>query len=133
MTYLVDSDWVADYLKGRPRAVELLGSLVVDGLAISIVTYAEVLEGIYYGHDPARHEEVLRRFLHGSRILGVTKPVAQCYARISGDLRSKGLLLPPSDLFIAATALQHILILVTRNCRHFDRIPDLQLHNSPIS
>jgi tRNA(fMet)-specific endonuclease VapC len=99
MTYLVDSDWVADYLKGRPIAVQLLDSLVAAGLAISIVTYAEIFEGIYYGQDPAHYEDVFRRFLHGSRVLGITKPVAQRYARMSGDLPSKGLLIPPSEPF----------------------------------
>jgi tRNA(fMet)-specific endonuclease VapC len=131
MSYLVDSDWVADYLKGRDQAVELLDSLVADGLAVSIVTYAEVLEGIYYGHNPEHYEEVFRRFLRGCRVLGVTRAVAQRYARVSGELRSRGLLIPPPDLFIAATALHHGVILVTRNRRHFDRIPGLQLLDQP--
>ncbi len=41
MRYVVDSDRVADYLKGRPAAVELLDSLLPRGLAISIVTFAK--------------------------------------------------------------------------------------------
>jgi predicted nucleic acid-binding protein len=32
------------------------------------------------------------------------------------------------DLLIAATAVHHGLTLVTRNLRHFQRIPNLQLH-----
>jgi predicted nucleic acid-binding protein len=32
------------------------------------------------------------------------------------------------DLLIAATALDHDLTLVTRNRRHFERIPDLTLY-----
>lgn len=39
MTYLIDTDRVADYLKGRDPAVSLLNSLVEVGLAISIITY----------------------------------------------------------------------------------------------
>jgi hypothetical protein len=45
------------------RPVDLLDSLVVDGLAISIVTFAEVLEGVYYGQNPSQYEAVFRRFL----------------------------------------------------------------------
>ena len=52
MSYLVDSDWVADYLKGRSGAVSLLDGLFCDGIAISIITFGEVYEGIYYGSDP---------------------------------------------------------------------------------
>ncbi len=127
MTYLVDSDWVADYLKGRSPAVRLLNSLATEGLAVSIVTYAEVLEGVYFGDDPMGYEAVLRRFLRATPVLGITRRVAQRYARISGELRARGLLIPPPDLFIAATALEHGLILLTRNRRHFERIPDLQM------
>lgn len=76
MTYLVDSDWVADYLKGRAVAHSLLDTLVLDGMAISIVTYAEVLEGIYDGHEPVHHERVFRQFLHAVRVLGVTRRYA---------------------------------------------------------
>jgi hypothetical protein len=35
MTYLVDSDWVAEYLKGRAPAVNLLDSLLEEDLAIT--------------------------------------------------------------------------------------------------
>lgn len=127
MSYLVDSDWVADYLKGAGLAADLLDSLVAAGLAMSIVTYAEVLEGIYYGHHPAHYEDVFRGFLRGCRVLGITRAVAQRYARLSGDLPSRGLLIPPPDLFIAATALDQQRVLITRNRRHLDRIPGLQL------
>jgi hypothetical protein len=44
MRYLLDSDVVADYLKGRNSARALLEPLFSDGLAISIITYAEVYE-----------------------------------------------------------------------------------------
>jgi predicted nucleic acid-binding protein len=43
-------------------------------------------------------------------------------------LRSRGLLIPDLDLFIAATALEHDLILLSRNRRHFDRISGLNIH-----
>ena len=51
MKYLVYSDYVADYLKGRPIATDLLNMLFQDGIAISIISFAEVYEGIYYGHN----------------------------------------------------------------------------------
>jgi hypothetical protein len=38
MSYLVDSDWVAEYLKGRASAQELLDPLFPEGLAISLIS-----------------------------------------------------------------------------------------------
>jgi|SRR5205807_6506049 len=48
MKYLVDSDYVADYLGARPHAIQLLSSFVKDDLSISIITYGEIYEGIHY-------------------------------------------------------------------------------------
>lgn len=128
MIYLVDSDWVADYLKGRSPAVALLDRLVHDGIAISIITFAEVYEGIYYGRDRAHYAQIFHNFLRGARVLGISRAVARRFAIIRGDLRARGQLLPQPDLLIAATALHHDLALVTRNVAHFQRISGLRLH-----
>lgn len=128
MTYLIDSDRVVEYLKGRPSAVELLAELQVDSLAISIITYGEVYEGIYRGVDPRRAEQAFGDFLSPVRILGISRATARTFALVSGELRRRGLTTPAADLLIAATALQHDLTLVTGNLRHFERVPGLRLY-----
>jgi predicted nucleic acid-binding protein len=50
------------------------------------------------------------------------------FAYLRAELRRRGQLFPDLDLLIAATALQHDLTLLTRNVRHFNRIPDLRLY-----
>jgi tRNA(fMet)-specific endonuclease VapC len=129
--HLLDTDWVADYLKGRSPAVALISRLIPDGIAISVITLAEVYEGIYYGSDPVHDERGLRRFLRGVIVLHVDTDVARRYAVIRGSLRQQGLLIPQPDILIAATAIHHDLILVTRNLRHYRRIPGLKLHQDP--
>ena len=42
MTYLVDSDWLADALKGLPDATKLLTQLGMSGMAISLISYGEI-------------------------------------------------------------------------------------------
>ena len=129
MTYLVDSDWVAEYLKGRVTAVNLLDSLFEEDLAISIITFGEIYEGIYYGTDPQNNELVFRSFLRGVRVLGINRTIARHFALIRGKLRAEGQIIPQPDILIAATALQYDLTLLTRNVRDFERIPDLKLHH----
>src|SRR5262249_17775159 len=104
-----------------------LAALLDEGLSISIVTYGEVYEGIYYSSDPARNELAFRAFLRGVRVLPVSQPVARRFGRLRGDLRQRGLLLPMPDLLIPATPLHHDLVLITRNLRDFDRIPELRI------
>ena len=130
MKYLVDSDYVADYLKGRPLATDLLERLFQDGIGISIITFAEVYEGIYYGHNRSQHEQGFRRFMTTTPLLSITRSIARQFALIRGDLRAKGLLIPDPDLYIAATAIYHHLTLVTRNLKDYERIPNLDIYRA---
>ncbi len=130
MNYLVDSHYIADYLKGRSLAVDLLHTLLQEGIAISIITFAEVYEGIYYGHDSTRYTAIFQQFLRGVSLLSITRSVAKRYALIRGALAQQGQLIDQSDLFIAATAIEHNLTLVTRNLKDFGRIPSLKLYKT---
>lgn len=128
MKYLVDSDLTADYLSGFTRAINILDPLMADGLAISLVTYGEIYEGIFSGRDPNAAERTFRRWLTSIKVLPLSQPIMRRFARIRGDLRSQGQLIPDPDIMIAATALHLHLTLVTRNRKHFSRIPGLNLH-----
>ena len=127
MSYLVDSDWVADYLKGRAPIVQQLDRLAPEGLAISLITFGEIYEGIYYGRDPRGNEAGFRSLLRVIDVLALNRAILRRFARIRGQLRRQGQLIGDLDILIAATALEHDLTLLTRNRRHFDRIPELKL------
>jgi tRNA(fMet)-specific endonuclease VapC len=127
MTYLIDSDWVASFLRGRPEARTLFQALAPDGRAISLITYGEVYEGIYYGQNPAQNERIFRQFLRGVTVLPLNRQIMERFARIRGDLRRRGQIIGDTDVLIAATALHHHLTLVTRHRDHFQRILGLTL------
>jgi tRNA(fMet)-specific endonuclease VapC len=131
MSYLVDSDWVADFLKGKRQAVDLLSRLAGEGLAISIITFGEIYEGIYYGGNPRENERGFLQFLRFVDVLPLNRQTMKKFARIRGELRRRGHLIGDSDLLIASTGLQHNLTLLTRNLSHFGRVPDLKIH--PVS
>lgn len=125
--YLVDSDWIINFLKGRLDAITLFRLLFGSGMAISIMTFAEIYEGIYYGYDQTKHETDLRVLVRDVPVLGINRSIARRYALVRGDLRARGLLIPQPDILIAATAMYYDLTLVTRNIRHFQRIRDLKV------
>jgi predicted nucleic acid-binding protein len=129
--YLVDTDVVADFLNGRRASVDLLTTLFLDGLAISVITYGEVQEGILYGRAPERQADGFAALLEDVDLLPVTREVALRFAHVSGTLRRLGQPIGALDILIAATALEHSLTLVTRNMRDFQRIEDLVLLQPP--
>ena len=52
----------------------------------------------------------------------------EIFARIRAALRRRGQMISDFDILIASTALQYELTLLTRNTRHFARIPNLRLY-----
>lgn len=129
MGSLIDSDWVADYLKGMPSAVREITALARAGvtMTISLITYGEIYEGIYSGRDPRAAEAVFRQLSRLTDVLPLNRAIPRRFAALRGDLRRQGLIIADMDLLIAATALHHDLSLLTRNGRHFQRIPNLWL------
>jgi tRNA(fMet)-specific endonuclease VapC len=130
MNYLVDTDYTADYLKGYERATTVLTTLFAQGIGISIITFAEVYEGIYFGEKKTQHETGFRNLLKSTPVLGITRPFARQFARIRGTLRTRGQLITDPDILIAATAINHNLTLVTRNIKDYQRIPNLTIYKA---
>jgi len=130
MTYLTDSTYVVDFLRGREYARSLYPTLVGDGLALSIVTHMELWEGVYGDRDPAGAARRLRTFLRPLRILPFSPLVSQRIARLRRELRTRGRPLEQRalDILIAGTALHHGLVMVTSD-KDFDDIPGPTLHD----
>lgn len=128
MNYLVDTDWVIDHLRGRSIISNRLEELAPDGLALSIISLAELYEGIYYSRDPVRSEEAFLRFLNQDLdVLGIDEETCQIFGTERGRLRRDGRSIGDLDLLIAATCLRHDLTLLSNNRRHFERVDGLTM------
>ena len=130
MTYLIDTDWVIDHLNHIERVTRRLEERAPAGLALSIISLAELYEGVYYSRDPVESEAVLQRFLNPElTILGLDEETCKIFGKERGRLRAAGLLIGDCDLLIGATALRHHLTLLTNNRRHFERIEGLRVES----
>jgi tRNA(fMet)-specific endonuclease VapC len=130
MTYLIDTDWAIDHLHQIERVTRRLEELAPEGLALSIISLAELYEGVYYARDPVESEAALQRFLDPElTILGIDEATCKIFGKERGRLRAAGALVGDCDLLIGATALRHDLILLTNNRRHFERIEGLQIES----
>jgi tRNA(fMet)-specific endonuclease VapC len=130
MTYLIDTDWVIDHLNHIERVTRRLEELAAAGLALSIISLAELYEGVYYSRDSVESEAALQRFLNSElTILGMDEETCKIFGKERGRLRAAGLLIGDCDLLIGATALRHNLTLLTNNRRHFERIEGLRMES----
>jgi len=128
-THLVDTDWVIHYLNGHHGIVQRLDELKEGGLALSIVSLAELYEGIYYSTDPTGNEADLNDFLRGVVVIGVDEETCRVFGRERGRLRATQMTIGDLDLLIGSTALRHTLTLLTNNRRHFELIGSLAIES----
>ncbi len=127
MQYLVDTNWVIDYMRGVSRVMKRLDELFPEGLGISIISLAELYQGVFYSRTPETDERELRRFLDNVRVLSVDDAICRIFAIERGRLKAEGNVIGNFDTLIAATAIHHNLTLLTNNRRHFERIRGLSI------
>ena len=127
--YLVDTDWAIHYLNGHPAIVRRLDGLRQEGLGLSVISLAELYEGIYYSVDPATNERGLNDFLRAVTLVGVDQETCRRFGKERGRLRAVQKLIDDFDLLIGVKALQNDLTLMSNNRRHFEVIEGLRLES----
>jgi predicted nucleic acid-binding protein len=124
---LLDTSFLIDLQRdlagGRPRgAARFLQQNAEATPWISLITWMEFAEGY-----PAEREEACRFFLSRFPVVLPDPAIAWRASRICRALRQAGSPIGDHDLWIAASALERGMPLVTRNPRHFQRVPNLQI------
>jgi len=128
MKYLIDTDWIIDHLKGDERVAKKLEELASEGVAMSVISLAEIYEGVYYSRDPARSQEVFERFMVPDlKILNVDHEVSKVFGKERGRLRERKKMISDFDLMIASTYLYYDLTLLTNNRKHYEMVEGLNI------
>lgn len=126
--YLVDTTPLAALLNNHPAAAALLSAwLTARELATSILVYGEVVESLRRHTDFTRSHAALRALVRALHPYVPTYRIVERYADLRRQLRppyGPGLI-GDIDTLIAATALEHDLILVTTDA-DFARVPGLR-------
>jgi toxin FitB len=127
--FLVDTNVISASTPGRRAHPDLMAWMEgrSSDLFLSAVTIAEIEAGIAKSsREGARSKsralaawlETLMH-LYSNRVLPFDTDVAHICGRLADKARAAGRKPGFADLIIAATALQHDLILLTRNIKHF--------------
>lgn len=136
MTFLLDTNVVSETIRPRPepRVLDWLEARRPADLFLAAQTIGELVRGARkIGEGPRRErferwiEVDLTRQFEG-RVLPFDRDVAAIWGRLMGDGDRTGRTPAAADTQIAAVAIRHGLVLVTRNVKDFERF-DLTLLN----
>lgn len=124
MKLALDANRYDDLLTGDEAVAEVVEN--ADEVHLPFVVVGELRAGFAAGNRAVENERLLRRFLlkEGVEILLADEQTTHHYAAVYAQLRRQGTPIPTNDMWIAALALQHDLVLCTRD-RHFDRLPQI--------
>lgn len=95
---------------------------------ISVITYYEVLNGLYF-KDAKKQIARFEDFVAANEVLSLTDEIAKKAAKIYADLRASGKTVGHNDILIASTAIVKGMTLVSNNTKHFKHIEELDLDN----
>jgi predicted nucleic acid-binding protein len=127
MILLLDTTVLLDVLRSRQNRRSLLAGLVAGGqiLATTAVNLGEVYSGMRPGEETRT-----KAFLSSLDCY----PITEAIARRAGSLKSawtrRGKTLSLADMIVAATSLEHGLLLMTDNRKDFP-LPELKFHPLP--
>ena len=121
------------FIEAERGQFDLDGLLEAQGdelVAIAAVTASELLHGVERATDQfvrLRRHQFVERVLSDFPVLPFGLDEAREHARIWAALATKGALIGPHDLLIAATALANASAVATLNQKEFKRVPGLSL------
>ena len=124
MKVLIDTNRYRDFCEGREETVDLVQR--ARSIFLPFVVLAELRAGFLCGTLARRNEQSLTLFLNSPRVrvLLAEEDTTHHFARIFAQLRLQGTPIPVNDIWIAALAVQHDLLLHSRDT-HFDCLPQL--------
>ena len=130
-SYLIDTDWIIDHFNRVEGTTQKLKELRPAGIAMSVISLAELYDGVIYSRDPSRSQQALDTFLQEIPVLGVDEEICKAFGRERGRLRQQRKTVSDFDLLIASTCLCYDLTLLSNNRRHYEMIEGLQVLSLP--
>jgi predicted nucleic acid-binding protein len=121
---MMDTSTYAAFLRGSPGVKEAVQQ--ADEIVFNPVVLGELTAGFLMGRNEKRNRAILKDFLSSPRVIiaEIDEETSERYAVIVQSLRMKGTPIPTNDLWIAASAMQHGLEVLTTD-KHYLEVPQI--------
>ena len=124
MRILLDTNRYTDFCAGVEDAVDIIQR--ARQVFVPFAVLAELRSGFLCGTRSRKNEKFLTIFLNSERVktLYPKDDTTHHFAHIFTQLRKQGTPIPVNDIWIAALAIEHDLLLYSRDT-HFDHLPQI--------
>lgn len=115
---LLDTSAYSAFMRGHPDLK--LAVQRSEEIAVTPIVLGELVSGFKMGKHERRNRKLLEAFLASPRvnIIEIDEETSERYAIILGDLRGKGTPIPTNDIWIASSAMQYGLKVVTTDTHY---------------
>ena len=123
---LLDTSAYSALMRGDERVLQVLRE--AEEVCVTPVILGELMAGFLAGGKRKANETLLKEFLDSprARVLPLDEGTSERYAVIVQSLRKAGTPIPTNDLWIAASAMQHGLKVLTTDA-HFRKVQQIVL------
>ena len=121
---LLDTSAYSAFFRGDAQAKAAIQD--ADDICLNPIVIGELLAGFGRGKRRSQNESELAEFLGSprARVVAINEETASRYAVIVGGLWTAGTPIPTNDVWIAASAMQHGLEVLTADA-HYALIPQI--------
>ncbi|MEC9462447.1 MAG: tRNA(fMet)-specific endonuclease VapC [Pseudomonadota bacterium] len=129
LKYMLDTNICIFTVKNRPAHMREVFNRHHGQMCISAVSLMELIYGAEKSASPERNLAVVEGFAARLDVLPYDEIAASHTGQLRAELAKSGTPIGPYDQMIAGHARSRGLIVVTNNCREFDRVPGLRVED----
>jgi len=128
---LLDTTILIDIVKNNSKAIEKYKEIINNNQDIWIAapTITEMILGLSSIHVKKDEEAKIIDTINKCHTLDITKEIALKAGYIEKSLKEKGDSMGIIDALISATALLNNKKIITKNIRHFEKVPELRVED----
>lgn len=128
MNYLLDTNIIIHFFRGKFGVTERFETSNAENCAISEITLAELVYGAENSNNPSKNHLLITQLIDLIPVLPIYDSI-MLYGKEKTRLRKTGKMISDFDLLIGCTAVENKLTMVTENTREFEKISNITIEN----
>ncbi|MFQ5910246.1 MAG: type II toxin-antitoxin system VapC family toxin [Thermoplasmata archaeon] len=126
---VLDTDMLVGLIRKDADALEKLLELAGKGDAVktTVVNACELYKGAFLSNDPSREHQRVDELVRNMGHISLSMELAPAIGQISAEMERAGTPIGDFDIMIAVMTTEAGETLITRNVKHFERIPGVSV------